>query len=69
MSARRDVRTQLDPVEMVSIDISTCRVCGCTDLNCRGCIVRTGAPCSWVPELENDEGPICSACVDQGEAP
>lgn len=53
---------QLEPVEL---EQRRCRVCGCTDDDCRGCIVRTGAPCSWVPELEDDEGPICSACVDQ----
>jgi hypothetical protein len=34
-----------------------CRVCGCTDADCRGCIAKTGAPCHWV-------GPrLCSACV------
>jgi hypothetical protein len=35
----------------------TCRVCGCTDADCRGCIERTGLACSWVlPDL-------CSACA------
>jgi hypothetical protein len=34
-----------------------CRVCGCTDEDCRGCIERTGLPCSWV------EDDLCSACV------
>lgn len=63
MSARRDVRTQLDPVEMASPDVPRCRLCGCTDLDCRGCIERTGEPCYWVDELEDDMGPICSACV------
>lgn len=43
--------------------LARCRVCGCTDLDCSGCIEKTGAPCSWIPELETDEGPICSACV------
>lgn len=37
----------------------TCRECGCTDLDCRACIVRTGAPCSWV------ERDLCSACVTE----
>jgi chromosome partitioning protein len=33
-----------------------CRVCGCTDDNCRPCIERTGARCYWV------EDDLCSAC-------
>ena len=33
-----------------------CRVCGCTDDDCSGCIERTGHPCSWVEE------DLCSAC-------
>lgn len=33
-----------------------CRVCGCTDRDCTGCVVATGAPCSWV------ERDLCSAC-------
>lgn len=36
----------------------SCRQCGCTDEDCRGCIKRTGAPCSWIaPDL-------CSACQE-----
>lgn len=36
--------------------MTTCRICRCTDDDCRRCIEKTGAPCSWVePEL-------CSAC-------
>ncbi len=34
-----------------------CRVCGCTDDDCSGCIERTGHPCCWV------EDDLCSACV------
>jgi hypothetical protein len=37
-----------------------CRVCGCTDEDCSGCIERTGEPCSWV------EKDLCSACVGGG---
>lgn len=33
-----------------------CRVCGCTELDCRGCIERTGSPCSWIAI------DLCSAC-------
>lgn len=34
-----------------------CRVCGCTDRDCSGCIARTGQACSWV------EDDLCSACA------
>ena len=37
-----------------------CRVCGCTDDDCLGCIARTGQPCHWV------ETDLCSACVTNG---
>ncbi len=37
-----------------------CMFCGCTDMDCRKCIKRTGEPCSWV----NKEETICSACAD-----
>jgi len=33
-----------------------CRICGCTDGDCRRCIEKTGQPCSWV------EDDLCSAC-------
>lgn len=33
-----------------------CRICGCTEKNCSGCIERTGEPCHWV------EPDLCSAC-------
>ena len=38
-------------------DEQRCRVCGCTDDDCSGCIERTGEPCSWI------EADLCSACV------
>lgn len=34
-----------------------CRVCGCTDNDCRQCIERVGEPCTWV------EVDLCSACT------
>ena len=34
-----------------------CRVCGCTEADCSGCVARTGSPCHWV------EADLCSACV------
>jgi chromosome partitioning protein len=33
-----------------------CRICGCTDDDCRQCIEKTGKPCHWVAE------DLCSAC-------
>jgi len=41
-----------------------CRICGCTDEDCSQCIAKTGEPCEWVPELENEEGGICTNCLD-----
>jgi hypothetical protein len=42
-------------------DERKCRVCGCTDDDCRQCIEKTGEPCHWVEE------DLCSACA--GESP
>lgn len=36
-----------------------CRVCGCTQNDCRQCIEKTGSPCYWV------EDDLCSACVEE----
>jgi len=36
--------------------IRRCRVCGCTDDDCRQCIAKTGSPCYWI------EPDLCSAC-------
>jgi ParB/RepB/Spo0J family partition protein len=41
--------------------VQKCRVCGCTDDDCSGCIEKTGEPCHCV------EDDLCSACV--GELP
>lgn len=42
-------------------DKMKCKICGCTDEDCRQCIEKTGHPCHWVaPNL-------CSAC--EGETP
>jgi len=35
----------------------TCRACGCTEHDCRGCIERTGEPCHWI-DID-----LCSACA------
>ena len=37
--------------------VRTCRVCGCTDDDCSGCIERTGLACHWVA------ADLCSACL------
>lgn len=39
-------------------NVRTCRVCGCTDNDCRQCIKKTGKPCTWI------EQDLCSACGD-----
>lgn len=69
LSAREDTHGKLGGSRIVAIlDRRTgmpvtektcrrCRVCGCTDDDCRQCIKQTGAPCHWV------EPDLCSACV------
>jgi hypothetical protein len=42
----------------------SCRICGCTDLDCSGCVERTGRPCAWVPGQRD----LCTACVDEAAA-
>lgn len=37
--------------------VAMCRVCGCTEDDCRECIEATGEPCHWV------EPNLCSRCV------
>lgn len=44
--------------DMCDVEKGVCRVCGCTDEDCRQCIERTGQPCHWV------EDDLCSACAD-----
>lgn len=39
-------------------DERACRMCGCTDDDCSGCIERTGRPCSWADE------DLCTACLE-----
>lgn len=41
---------------MSNFDEQACRVCGCTDDDCSGCVERTGVPCHWV------DWDLCSAC-------
>lgn len=35
-----------------------CRICGCTDDDCRQCFEKTGKPCYWI------EPDLCSACAE-----
>jgi len=54
--AKRTQRTQRTERTERKAEPQKCRVCGCTDDDCSGCIERTGQPCHWVaPDL-------CSAC-------
>lgn len=39
-----------------------CRVCGCTEDDCRRCAEKTGEPCRWV------EPDLCSACAPSLES-
>jgi hypothetical protein len=41
-----------------------CKVCGCTEADCRGCIKRTGRPCSWVSAARD----LCSACLPESHS-
>jgi hypothetical protein len=53
------VKPQYEPDEIfdeVNAPVA-CRVCGCTDDDCSGCIAKTGQPCHWV------ESDLCSACA------
>ncbi len=45
--------------ERVRLVMQVCRVCGCTDSDCRQCVERTGEPCHWV------EPDLCSACAKE----
>jgi hypothetical protein len=54
------LKNMLIAAEIIDIkpdEIRRCRVCGCTDDDCRQCIEKTGEPCYWVEE------DLCSACA------
>lgn len=55
-AAEHDEVHGLRLVLLVSPPVRACRVCGCTDEDCSGCVERTGEPCRWV------EADLCSAC-------
>lgn len=52
-----------DAAEGENVSVRACRVCGCTDDDCRQCIEQTGQPCHWVAD------DLCSACADHGPYP
>jgi len=43
-------------VDAAAPPVRSCRVCGCTEDDCSGCVKKTGAPCTWVGK------DLCSAC-------
>jgi hypothetical protein len=49
------------PCDGSGLPCRMCRVCGCTDEDCSGCIARTGFACSWA------EDDLCSACHVPGQ--
>src|SRR5262245_34577450 len=48
----------VSPNEEPTVEKQVFRVCGCTTLDCRQCIEKTGQPCHWV------EPDLCSACFE-----
>lgn len=40
-----------------------CRICGCTENDCRQCVDKTGKTCSWIHS--EGEKPLCSACGEE----
>ncbi len=50
----RERPRDVDPPACVAV--RRCRVCGCTDDDCRQCVAATGSPCHWVAE------DLCSRC-------
>jgi hypothetical protein len=37
-----------DQMPAVGSAVRSCRVCGCTEEDCSGCVERSGKPCHWV---------------------
>lgn len=57
--------SQFEVEEMERLDLQArereerrCRVCGCTEADCRQCIAAQGYPCCWVPGEPN----LCTRC-------
>ena len=51
---------------MLDINEPQCRVCGCTESDCRQCVEKTGQPCHWVRQYGGGDftEPLCSACCE-----
>jgi hypothetical protein len=49
------IAAEIDRIEA----LPKCRVCGCTEFDCRQCIEAQGFPCHWV------ESDLCSRCADE----
>jgi ParB/RepB/Spo0J family partition protein len=47
------------PLQAAPVPAGACRVCGCTEADCRQCFERTGEPCSWTSPAKD----LCSACL------
>jgi hypothetical protein len=45
-----------------ALTVRACRVCGCTENDCRQCVRKTGGPCHWITD------DLCSACSPDAEA-
>lgn len=61
---RRQKSQPAEPHPEEDPDVPTCRVCGCTDDDCRQCVEAQGEPCYWV------ESDLCSRCAaEQAEQP
>ncbi len=43
-------------VQMIKDYYRKCRECGCTAIDCKKCVEKTGSPCHWI------EVDLCSAC-------
>lgn len=50
---------ELGPPAAPDAEPGRCRVCGCTAVDCSGCVERTGEPCEWADATQA----LCTACV------
>lgn len=67
MHMRRGAAAVLDDDQVVApvcAAVRRCRVCSCTDDDCRECVAASGRPCYWMP-FDPD---LCSRCAEEGGA-
>lgn len=60
---QRRAQRQMNYPELADVvfrmaDDRRCRICGCSELNCSGCVMIMGEPCCWA----NASHTLCSAC-------